>query len=89
MASDVYITVIESCEGARNRTGLKTRRHVEQLRASGPLNIVAIDILGLLQKTRTGNLFIVVITNQYTKITLDIASSKLDVAPVSSNFFDQ
>jgi transposase InsO family protein len=70
MAEDVYKTVRQCDACARNR--ISERRHTNRLQlfpAKGPLESVAIDILGPLPRTKHGNRFLLVIADQYTKFT--------------------
>lgn len=70
MAADIAATVCNCAKCARNR--LRLRRHLNRLQlfpATGPLESVAIDILGPLPRSATGKRFLLVITDRYTKLT--------------------
>ena len=69
MANDVHATVrdCESCAKTRG-TQYKHQRKMKMFPASGPLEFVAMDILGPLPKTDGGNRFVLVITDRFTKM---------------------
>ena len=69
MASDVYNTVKEcsSCASVRG-TLFKHQKYLKLFPAAGPLEFIAIDILGPLPKTRKGNQVVLVITDRFSKI---------------------
>ena len=55
---------------------VKLRKHLNRLRlfpATRPLESLAIDILGLLPKTKAGKRFLLVITDRFTKLTQVVA----------------
>lgn len=63
MANEVYKKVGTCHECAIKRDGLKRKHHLKLLPASGPLEFVAMNILGPLAKETSGKQFIFVITN--------------------------
>jgi hypothetical protein len=70
MTKDVYETVRKCDASARNR--ISERRHTNFLQlfpAKGPLESVAMDILGPLPRTKHGNRFLLVVADRYTKVT--------------------
>ena len=70
MAADIYATVRNSSTCAKNR--LKLRKHTNPLKlltAAKPLASLCIYILGLLQRTKNGYRFLLVITDRFTKLT--------------------
>lgn len=77
MPSDVYMIVGDCRVCDMNLACLKRKRPLKLFRACGPLEIVAMDILVLLPYTTTGNQFILVIMDQYTKLARAIQSKKL------------
>ncbi len=70
MALDCYSTVRMCPECAKNRS--KDRAHENFLTlfpASGPLEFVAMDILGPLPKSNHGNRYLLVMTDRFSKLT--------------------
>jgi transposase InsO family protein len=90
MAEDVYETV-RQCEAcARNR--ISERRHTNFLKlfpAKGPLESVAMDILGPLPRTKDGNRFLLVIADRYTKVTRTVPLRNVTALSVARAFVDQ
>lgn len=82
-------TTVEACKScARNNTGCKRKRPIQMYRPSGPLDFVAMNILVLITRTKHGNPHVIVITDQYSKLTRAIATAKMTVTHVSNVFFD-
>lgn len=79
MAADAMATVWNCRHCARNR--VKLRKYLYRLKrvsAARLLQFVAIDTLGPLPRTRrTGKSFIIVITNQFSKLTQTSALSTI------------
>lgn len=88
MAYDDYTAVGDGCDCTINRAGLKRKLYLILLPSTGPLGFVITDILGPLSRTTTGNQFIAMIANRYTKWTGELPSSKATVPQVLSFFFD-
>jgi Integrase core domain len=73
MASDVYEAVSNCDACAKNRIIEKAKTNPLKLfPAEGPLEFVAMDILGPLPRTKHGNRFLLVITDRYSKVTKTI-----------------
>lgn len=70
MVNDVFYTVLDcqSCAKARG-TLTKSQKNFQFFPANGPFKFVAMDILGPLPKTKSGERFIVFITDSYSKLT--------------------
>ncbi|CAN8061905.1 unnamed protein product [Agarophyton chilense] len=70
MAHDVY-NFVRQCESCvRFRGGIrKHRKYLKLFPATGPLEFVAIDLLGQLPKTKNGYQHILVITDGFSKLT--------------------
>lgn len=88
MASIVYIIINDGCDCARNRVSLKRKCHLKRIPAHRPLKFIAMEILGPLPKTNTGNEFIIFITDLYEKLTRAILSMKTIEPHVASIFSD-
>jgi Integrase zinc binding domain len=90
MAANVYETV-KRCEAcARNR--ITERRRTNPLKlfpAKGPLESVAMDILGPLPKSKHGNLFLLVITDRYSKVTQTVPLRAITALSVARAFCEQ
>ena len=87
MAVDCYATVRRCPHCARNR--IKLRRNVEELQlfpATAPLESVSIDILGEFIRTRKGNVYLLVITDQFTKMVKKIPLKTESAAEVARQF---
>ena len=70
LAADVAATVRNCASCAKNRVKLRRRTTLLKLfPATRPLESVSIDILGPLPKSKRGKLFLLVITDQFTKLT--------------------
>ena len=89
MANDVYETVqrCESCAATRG-TQYTKQKHLRLFPANGPLEFVAMDILGPLPKTKQGNQFVVVLTDRYSKLTRAIPTGKTTATTVATIFVD-
>lgn len=86
MANDVA-EIINQCQScARNRGHVKLQRQLQLFPASGPLEFVALDILGPLPKTKKENLYVVVMTDRYSKLTRDIPTSSITTTAVKYIF---
>ncbi|CAN8064065.1 unnamed protein product [Agarophyton chilense] len=70
MAHDVY-TFVGQCESCvRTRGGIrKHRKYLMLFPAAGPLEFVAIDLIGPLSKNKNGYQHILVITDRFSKLT--------------------
>jgi len=87
MAADIYATVRNCTTCARNRVKLRKRTNPLKLfPASEPLKDLCIDILGPLTKTKSGNRFLVVTTDRFTKLTQVAALKRIDAYHVARAF---
>lgn len=64
MAVDVYNTVSSCKSGASNSSNAKCMRNLNPFLATGPLQFVTMDILGLLLKATNGNQHVFSITDR-------------------------
>ena len=70
---------------------VKLRKHLNRLRlfpATRPLESLAIDILGLLPKTKAGKRFLLFITDCFTKLTKGVALRTTTAYTVATAFCD-
>jgi RNase H-like domain found in reverse transcriptase/Integrase zinc binding domain len=90
MAADVYQTV-KSCEAsARNRiTERRKTNFLKLFPAKGPLESVAMDILGPLPKSKHDNRFQLVITDRYSKVTRTVPLRATTALSVARAFCEQ
>jgi transposase InsO family protein len=90
MAEDVYETVRQCYACARNR--ISERRHTTVLQlfpANGPLESVAMDILRPLSRTNHGNRFLLVIADQYKKVTRTVPLRAVTALSVARAFVEK
>lgn len=80
MPTDVYNTVQNCQEYPRTGTKFKHQRQLQLFPPSGPLEFSVIDILGPLLRTRSGNEFVLIITDRTSKLIRAFSTPK-----VSSN----
>lgn len=88
MANDVYTTGSNCSACARNRVELKLKRRIQLFPASGPLEFIAIDILGPLPRTVNGNQLVVVMTVRYSQLTRALPSDETSSVHVENVFID-
>lgn len=87
MAADAYATVRQCVACAKNRLRLIKKSSPMQLfPATKPLENVAIDILGPLPKSKRGYLFILVITDRFTKLTQIVPLRRITAYDVAVAF---
>lgn len=65
MLSDVYIYVEKCMDCRKQRRHPTHQRFLKRFHSEGRLEFIALDILGPLSKTKTGNRFVVVITSRF------------------------
>lgn len=88
MADDVYFTMADPQSCAAQGT---KARHKESLRlfpSAVLLEFMAIDILGPLPATKSGNQHEIVLTNRYTKLTRTILVTKVISMGAAAVFLD-
>lgn len=89
MANDVYQVVKESNSCARMRgTRHAHQKHLRLFPANGPLEFVAMDLLGPLPKTTKGNQNVLVITARYSKLTRAVPLTKTTANHVATAFLE-
>ena len=89
MAADIYATVRKCSTCAKNRLKLRKRTNFLMLfPATKPLASLCIDILGPLQRTKKGYRFLLVITDQFTKLTQVIPWRKITTYNVAVAFVE-
>ena len=89
IAEDVYETVRMCDVCARNRIAEKRKTNPLKLfPAKGPLESVAMDILGPLPRTKHGNRFLLVIADRYSKVTKTVPLRTVTALSVSRAFCD-
>ena len=89
MAADIYETVSNCDACARNRIAEKAKTNPLKLfPAKGPLESVAMDILGPLPRTKHGNRFLLVITDRYSKVTKTVPLRVITALSAARAFLD-
>lgn len=86
MANDVYTTATNCSACAQNRVEPKLRRHLQQFISNTLLELIAIDILGLLPYTVDGSQYVIVITDRYSALTRATPTGKTPSAHVAIVF---
>jgi hypothetical protein len=90
MAEDVYETVRQCDACARNRIAERRQTKFLQLfPAKGPLESVAMDIIGPFPRSKHGNLFLLVIADRYKKVTRMVPLRTVTALSVARAFVDQ
>jgi len=89
MARDVYQVVLD-CQSCAATQGTRHRHQkmMKLFQAKGPLEDIAMDLLGPLPRTRHGKQHVLVITDRYSKLTRTIALSKTTAPHVAQAFVD-
>ena len=89
MASDAFSTVrnCTSCAATRG-TLVKNQKDLKLFPAAGPLEFVAMDLLGPLPKTAHGNQHVLVITDRFSKLTRSIPLRTTTASVVANAFLD-
>jgi hypothetical protein len=89
MYKDVEKTVRHCTVCAKNRvTERKRTSFLKLFPAYGPLELVAVDILGPLPKTEHGNRFLLVISDQFSKFTRTVPLCTITALVVAKAFCD-
>lgn len=88
MMNDGYQTVNNCTKCERSRGKTRRKRNFQLLPASGPLKIFPTDILGPPPQTKPKYVFIILITDQNSKATRAVPSSKTTETNVANAFFD-
>jgi hypothetical protein len=85
--SEINSTTLQVC--AKNRvTERKRTSFLKLFPASGPLEFVAMDILGPLPKTEQGNRFLLVISDRFSKLTPTVPLRTITALGVAKAFCD-
>ena len=89
MANDAFSTVrnCASCAAAR-RALVRHQKDLKLFPAAEPLDFVAMDLLGPLPKTAHGNRHVLVMTDQFTKLTRRILLRTTTASVVANAFLD-
>lgn len=86
-AKDVCTTVNECCKCARNLTNKRKTQYLKLFPAGSALQIIAMDIRSPEPKTENGNKFLVAMTDQYSKLTRAMPTSKTRATLMATMFF--
>ena len=87
MSGDAYSTVRMCPDCAKAR--IKLRKHNSELKTfppSGPLEYIAIDILGELPRTPRGHRYLLVMRDRYSKLTRTVPLRKITAETVAQAF---
>lgn len=86
MASDVYNTVNKYSQSQQMGIKFKLQRQLERFSPAGPLKFVSIEIVGPLQRPKSGNQFAVIIADEYSKFTKATRTSKINSTQIAHSF---
>ena len=90
MAADIYYTVRQCDACARNRIAEKKHTNLIQLfPANRPMELVAMDILGPLPRTKHGNRFLLFIADRFKKVTITVPLRTVTALAVAKAFCDR
>lgn len=89
MANDVYTTVAQCASCVKNGSRHRDIRRLQLFLASGPLDFVAMDILGIIPKTKQGLHYNVVLTDRCSILTRARPASKFMSTHMANIFLDQ
>lgn len=88
MANHVYKTVC-SCETwAPSRDCLGRKRHLKLFLATGPLAFMATRTLGPLPRPKNRNVFVIVTTDRYPKLTQTVPTLKTTATHIAKLFLN-
>jgi len=88
MAADVYDWVASFASCARNRFAPRRRTAMlKLLPATDPLASLSMDLLGPLTETKTGNVFLLIILERFSKLVQAVPLAGIAATDVSSAFF--
>lgn len=88
MVRDDYVTIIQCASFSRKGSQYRHKGRLKFFSAKGILEIVAMEIIEPLPKTLHGNLYVLVITDCYSKLTTVIPTSKTAASHVANPFLN-
>lgn len=88
MSTDVYSKIRHSQDCLRTRKKIERQLHLQLFLSGGPLEFIAIDILGPMSQTRSGNQFVVTITACSSKLIRAIPIPKIMWTYVAHRFLN-
>ena len=90
MAADVR-SHVRKCDGCARRKGPQKHRRapLSQYRVRGPLERIAVDVLGPLPETESGNVYVLVVGDYYTKWMETYAIPDQTAETVATKLFDE
>lgn len=88
MANRIFTTVSHFRECARNLVRKTQTRHLKLFPGTSTLQFIAIDKLGFLQKTTTGNKLVVITADRYFGRTQAVPISRARATHITSIFYD-
>ena len=89
MGNDVH-AVARDCRSCAQMRGTryKHQKYLKLFPAAGPLEFVAMDLLGPLPKTKSGHVYVLVITDRFSKLTRAIPLGSTTASSVAKAFLE-
>lgn len=87
MARDVHRAMGNCHSSAKTDIKLRHMRHVQLFPATGPLEFVVIDVLGLVPKIIKGNQHVVINRNSYSKLRRAVPTARITMTSVECILF--
>lgn len=85
MAAEVY-NKVRSCTACQRIGKYRDQREIELFSPIGPSELVPFDIFGSPSRTKSGDQFVVIITNTYSKLNRALPTTKITPIHVANNF---
>lgn len=89
MVTSFYKTVKNYCQWARMGTKSKHQRQIELFSPAVSLLYIAIYILVQIKRTKKWNLFVVILTNRYSKLKTAISTAEITSTQLDHVFFHE
>jgi len=89
MVLDVYALLANCTQCARNRVGKRRKKnYLKTFSPTEPLMDLYVDLLGPLPRTASGNEYLLVIVDRFSKMIRAIPLQRIDAEPIAAAFLD-